>query len=125
MIRDLVGVKYKPHGRTKEDGLDCYGVALIVLNREGIFLPDLFNYDANKKDKSDVKEILEHGIPHEKIDKPEKNCIIELTVCGMPSHVGVYLGNGEFIHATKSGVTIEPLRRWEKRVKGYYRVCQQ
>jgi cell wall-associated NlpC family hydrolase len=125
MIRDLVGVKYKPHGRSIEEGLDCYGLALIVLEREGIRLPDVFDYDIDKKDKSDVKEILKQGIPHEKLDKPEKNCIIELTVCGMPSHIGVYLGDGEFIHATKYGVAVEPLRRWEKRVKGYYRVCQQ
>jgi cell wall-associated NlpC family hydrolase len=125
MIRDLVGVKYRPHGRAIEEGLDCYGVALIVLDREGIRLPDISNYDTDKKDQSGIKEILEHGIPHEKIDKPEKNCIIELTVCGVPSHIGVYLGEGEFIHATKYGVAVEPLRRWEKRVKGYYRVCQQ
>jgi cell wall-associated NlpC family hydrolase len=125
MIRDLVGVKYKPHGRTIEEGLDCYGLALLVLERSGIHLPDVFDYDADKKDKSDVKEILERGIPHEKLERPEKNCLVELTVCGMPSHIGVYLGEGEFIHATKYGVAVEPLRRWEKRIKGYYRVCQQ
>jgi cell wall-associated NlpC family hydrolase len=125
MIRDLIGCRYAPHGRTVEEGLDCYGVALIVLEREGIHLPDVFNYDVDQKDKSDVKKILEHGIPHEKLDKPEKNCIIELTVCDMPSHIGVYLGNGEFIHATKYGVAVEPLWRWKKRIKGYYRVCQQ
>jgi cell wall-associated NlpC family hydrolase len=124
MIRDLVGASYKPHGRTAEEGLDCYGVALIVLGREGIRLPDISNYDAGKKDQSAVKEILERGIPHEKLDRPEKNCIIELAVCGLPSHIGVYLGGGEFIHATKYGVAVEPLRRWRKRVKGYYRVCQ-
>jgi cell wall-associated NlpC family hydrolase len=125
VFRDLLGVKYKPHGRTVEEGLDCYGVALIVLGRNGIHLPDVFNYDVDKKDQSDVKKLLEHGIPHENLDKPEKNCIIELTVCGMPSHIGVFLGDGEFIHATKYGVAIEPLWRWKKRIKGYYRVCQQ
>jgi cell wall-associated NlpC family hydrolase len=123
-VRDLVGVKYKPYGRTKEEGFDCYGLVLTVLGREGIRLPDISGYDISKKDKSGVKEFLEHGIPHKKLDKPEENCIIELTVCGMPSHVGVYLGGGEFIHATKYGVAVEPLRRWERRIKGYYKVCQ-
>jgi cell wall-associated NlpC family hydrolase len=122
--RDLVGIKYTPYGRTIEGGLDCYGVAILYLKSQGIQLPDLSNYDADAKDKSDVKEILEHGIPHEKLDRPEKNCIIELTVCGMPSHIGVYLDDGEFIHATKYGVAIEPLWRWSKRIKGYYRVWQ-
>jgi cell wall-associated NlpC family hydrolase len=122
MIRDLVGVKYKPHGRTLEEGLDCYGVAILYLKSRGITLPDVFDYDTNKKDQSDVKTLLEQGIPHEKLDKPEKDCLIELTICGMPSHVGVYLGDGEFIHATKYGVAVEPLGRWRKRIKGYFRI---
>jgi hypothetical protein len=124
VIRDLIGVKYKPHGRTIDEGLDCYGVALIVLGREGICLPDVFYADTERETNGETMQILEHGIPHQKLEKPEKNCIIELTVCGMPCHIGVYLGDGEFIHATKYGVSIEPLRRWEKRVKGYYRVWQ-
>jgi cell wall-associated NlpC family hydrolase len=124
MTRDLVGVKYAPHGRTVEEGLDCYGVALLVLGREGIYLPDVFYAGTEREANRDIMRMLEQGIPHEKLDKPEKNCIIELTVCGMPCHIGVYLGDGEFIHATKYGVTVEPLRRWEKRVKGYYRICQ-
>jgi hypothetical protein len=70
MIRDLIGVKYKPHGRTIEEGLDCRRAALIVLGRESIHLPDVFNYDADKKDKSDVKKILERGIPYLKLDRP-------------------------------------------------------
>jgi cell wall-associated NlpC family hydrolase len=124
VIRDLIGVKYKPHGRTKDEGLDCYGVALIVLGRAGIHLPDVFYPDAGRETNSEIMRMLERGIPHEKLDKPEKNCIIELTIRGMPSHIGIYLGNGEFIHATKYGVAVEPLRRWEKRVKGYYRICR-
>jgi hypothetical protein len=125
MIRDLIGVKYKPHGRTTAEGLDCYGVVLIVLERAGVRLPDVFYTGAERETGCEIMRILEEGIPHEKLEKPEKNCIIELTVCGMPSHVGVYLGDGEFIHATKYGVAVEPLWRWEKRIKGYYRVCQQ
>jgi cell wall-associated NlpC family hydrolase len=124
MVRKLIGVKYKPHGRTIEDGLDCYGVAILYLKSQGIILPDIVNYDVNKKDQSDIKILLEQGIPHKKLDMPEKNCIIELTVCGMPTHIGVYLGEGEFIHATKYGVAVEPLWRWQKRIRGYYRIWQ-
>jgi hypothetical protein len=108
-----------------EEGLDCYGVALVVLGRAGIRLPDVFYPATDRETNGETLRILEQGIPHEKLDRPEKNCVIELTVCGMPCHIGVYLGDGEFIHATKHGVAVEPLRRWEKRVKGYYRICQQ
>jgi hypothetical protein len=125
MVRDLVGVKYKPHGRTIQEGLDCYGVALIALEREGLYLPDAFYPETGQETSFKIMQILEQGIPHEKLDKPEKNCIIEFFLCGIPAHIGVYLGDGEFIHSTKHGVSIEPLRRWEKRVKGYYRICQK
>jgi cell wall-associated NlpC family hydrolase len=125
VIRDLIGVSYKPHGRTIEEGLDCYGLALLVLEREGIRLPDVFYADTEHETNKEVMRVLEGGIPHEKLEKPEKNCVIELTVFGEPSHIGVYLGDGEFIHATKKhGVSVEPLWRWKKRVKGYYRICQ-
>jgi cell wall-associated NlpC family hydrolase len=122
MIRDLIGVKYKPHGRTVEEGLDCYGLAILVLGREGVKLPDVFYTDTEQDTNIETMKILEEGIPHVKLDKPEKNCIIKLTICGQPSHIGVYLGDGEFIHTTKYGVVIEPLWRWKHRVKGYYRV---
>jgi cell wall-associated NlpC family hydrolase len=125
MIRDLVGVKYTPHGRTVEEGLDCYGVALIVLARAGIHLPDVLYADTDRETNRETMRLLEQGVPHEKLDGPEKNCVIELTVCGEPSHIGVCLGDGEFIHATKHGVAVEPLSRWKKRVQGYYRICQQ
>lgn len=122
MIRDLIGVKYKPHGRTVEEGLDCYGVAILVLEREGITLPDVFYPDTEQDTNEVTMKLLEEGISHEKLDKPERNCLIELTVFGMPCHVGVYIGDGQFIHATKRGVTIEPLYRWQRRIKGFYRV---
>jgi cell wall-associated NlpC family hydrolase len=122
-MRDLIGVKYKPHGRDLKDGLDCYGLAIVVLGREGINLPDVFYKDTNRETNNKIMRILENGISHEKIDAPEKNCIIELTVCGIPSHIGVYIGNGEFIHCLKGyGVVIDKLYKWEGRIKGYYRV---
>jgi hypothetical protein len=66
---------------------------------------------------------MEASIPNTKLERPEKNCIIEFNVFGQPSHIGVYLGDGEFIHASEQfGVAIEKLRRWKHRIKGYYRV---
>jgi cell wall-associated NlpC family hydrolase len=121
MIRDLIGIPYKTHGRGKE-GLDCYGLAIEVLKREKIDLPDVFYDDTGAENSAKTMELLENGIPHKVLDHPEKNCIIELKVFGLPCHIGVYLGNGEFIHCTKNGVVIDKLHRWRNRVKGFYRV---
>ena len=58
-----------------------------------------------------------------KIDIPQELCIIVFKVRGEPTHTGVYLGEGMFIHSTKDkGVIVEPLHRWQNRVEGYYKV---
>ena len=117
---DLLGVKYRPHGRTKEEGFDCYGLAIEVLRRNGITLPDLY-YSSIKDAETVCKGIK--GIRATEISKPEENCLVEITNCGEPSHVGVYIGEGLMIHTTThSNVVIEPLKHYEHRIKGYWKV---
>lgn len=118
---DLLGIKFKVHGRTKEDGFDCYGLAIEVLKRNGIILEDWF-YNHIYDDKL-VNEIVS-SINLKEIDTKKNNCIILFNVKNRPLHCGVYIGNGKFIHATENcGVRIEPLHLWENRIKGYYDVC--
>jgi len=122
MISKYVGIPYKPRGRTKE-GLDCYGLAICLFKERGIELPDPFYPDTETSTNKKVMESLESTIPNTKIDKPEPWCIIEFLIKGEPSHIGIYLGRGEFIHSSCStGVVVDKLYRWEKKVKGYYRI---
>ena len=107
MYEDLLGVKFKVHGRSKEEGFDCYGLAIEVLRRNGIKLEYAFYKDLDNRES--VHEELHSKISHLRIEKPERCCIIELSVGGEPLHVGVYIGNG--------------LVRYKKRILGYYRVC--
>ena len=118
--RDLLGVRYTPHGRSREDGFDCYGLCIEVLRRNGITLPDL--YYESMKDSEKICSGLK-GLRATKIDRPEENCIVEITNCGEPSHMAVYIGDGLMIHTMiKTKVCIEPLKHYEHRINGYWRV---
>jgi len=122
IVKDLVGIPYKNHGRDAS-GMDCYGLVIEVLRRMGINMPDVFYPDTRNETNHEILQILENGIPNTKLDKPEEGAVVEILVMGQPSHVGVCLGDGTFIHAMKKiGVVIEPLSRYRHRIKGFYRV---
>ena len=121
-INDLLGCKYKVHGRNKEEGFDCLGIVIEVLRRNGIEIPDV-NYEKPEQ-YEDVFLKMQSRVVYQKIDIPQKLCIIVFSVRNEPTHTGVYLGEGLFIHATKGGVRAEPLHRWENRVEGYYKVSR-
>jgi cell wall-associated NlpC family hydrolase len=122
-INDLIGIPYKPHGRDSREGLDCWGLAIEIYRRMGKTLPD-YVYDTTDT-ASNVKtgERIFATVPTTKLEKPEPWCLIELTILGEPSHVGIYLGSGDFIHASKkTGVAVDKIFRWKKRIAGYYRI---
>lgn len=117
---DLLGTKYKTHGRSKEEGFDCYGLAIEVLRRNCIELPDLY-YDTLRQSYDVSNEIKARIV--EKIPEPMVNCIVGLRSRGIEGHMGVYIGDGMFIHTTiGSKVCIEPLWHWKDRIEGYYKV---
>lgn len=120
MYNDLLGIKFKPHGRSKEEGFDCYGLAIEVLAREGITLQDMY-YDSLKQGEDRWNDFNSRLT---KINRPEKNCIVELLrKDGTNSHIAVYIGEGLIIHAIVNiGVAIEPLRHYQDRIGGYYYV---
>jgi cell wall-associated NlpC family hydrolase len=121
-VNDLIGVPYKEHGRGK-DGMDCYGLCVEVMRRGGFTLPDIWYGDTERETNKKMAETLAASIPNVKIEKPEIGCVIEFNILGDPSHVGVYLGEGCFIHASKThGVCIDKLYRWRARVNGFYRI---
>lgn len=119
--RELVGIPYKDGGRTK-DGLDCFGLNLMVSKMLGYEVQDWRYGDNANRDKQLIK-LVKNGLSAEKIDTPVEGCYIEFS-CVDRFHTGVYIGNGQFIHASKTAgmVVIESLDKWSKRIKGYYNV---
>lgn len=112
-LRDLVGVPYRAHGRGM-GGMDCYGLAIEVLRRNGIVLRDVWA-------EADCGAFVD-AVP---LPTPEPLCIVEIGM-GNAHHVGVYIGNGRIVHARPdAGVVIEPLSHFSARIRGYYRVNGQ
>ena len=121
-VRDLIGVPYKIHGRSKEEGFDCYGVVKEMVRRDyGIELPDV---DYKSLDEQEfIRNQLHTLACVEKIDNLQNKCIIELSVKGLPIHCGYYLEEGLFIHSRQRfGTIIEPISRWKSKLVGVYKV---
>ena len=120
-IKKLIGCKYKVHGRSREEGFDCYGIDIEVYKIHDMYLPDV-NYE-NPEEYERVFVEAQSKVAYTKIERPCELAIIVFRVRGEPTHTGIYLGNGLFIHSTRNkGVIVEPLHRWRNRVEGYY-VC--
>ena len=92
---EFVGVPYRRGGNTVESGLDCSGFTrLVFLDSNGIDLPRTAAEQANIGTKVSADEL-----------KPG-DLVFFNTMKRAYSHVGIYLGNDQFVHAPKPGAEI-------------------
>ncbi len=111
----FLGVPYRRGGSSAETGFDCSGfVRAIYQQTAGLLLP---------------RKAAEQAAATEKIDKTELkpgDLVFFNTMRRAFSHVGIYVGNGKFIHAPRPGgeVRVEDLGTsyWAKRFDGARRV---
>lgn len=111
----LLGVPYKRGGSSSDTGFDCSGfVRHIYETSVGRLLP---------------RRADEQAKTTEKIDRNELNpgdLVFFNTMRRTFSHVGIYMGDGKFIHAPSAGkaVRVDDLRAayWTKRFTGARRV---
>lgn len=121
MYEDLIGIPFKEHGRDKK-GFDCYGIAIEIYKRNGKILHDVF-YETITEESISKNAFLSNEVTEKHLNNISEDDIILINVNGNPNHIGVYIGEGLFIHSTKNfGVIIEPLKRYKKRIKGVYKV---
>lgn len=93
----FLGTPYS-FGGTSERGIDCSGFVMRVFMLHGIKLPRTADVQFNV------------GAPVKKGEEQSGDLVFFETYCAGPSHVGIYLGEGNFIHASSSrGVTISSL----------------
>jgi hypothetical protein len=104
-----LGVPYV-WGGTTADGFDCSGLVQTVFAENGISLPR-GSGDQYRKGRKVRKGEMRPG-----------DLVFFHTYTSGPSHVGIYVGDGKFIHAESSprGVTVTPLSQpyWNERFLG-------
>lgn len=112
----LVGIPYRYGGNTPDSGFDCSGlVRYVVARAAGVNLP------RTTADMSGVGTSLERD------DLASGDLIFFNTTGRAHSHVGIYVGQGKFVHAPNSGGTVRLesifIPYWAKRIDGVRRVA--
>ena len=121
-IDDLVGVRYRTNGRSIQGGFDCYGLAIEVEKRFGHNLPDLDEIKMKDRDINSCEELCVKQTKVIQIDYPktEGDVLFMKDGAGVMNHIGVYLGDGRFIHCNKYGVHIEKVAFYKNMIGRVY-----
>jgi cell wall-associated NlpC family hydrolase len=111
-----VGVKYRLGGRSPETGFDCSGLIAHVFERAwGVLLP------------AHTSALRKVGAPVTKLKELEPGDLVFYNTRNRPfSHVGIYLGDGRFLHAPRPGAHVRVENAftpyWRKRFDGARRL---
>ena len=111
----LIGVPYRMGGNSAETGFDCSGLVRAVYAESwGKILP---------------RRAEEQAAATEKIEKAELkpgDLVFFNTMRRTFSHVGIYMGEGKFIHSPRTGASVRVesmnIAYWQKRFDGARRV---
>jgi cell wall-associated NlpC family hydrolase len=112
---DLLGIRYRRGGSSPESGFDCSGfVSHVFREGLGLMLP------------RSSKEMSRSGQEVDRDELRPGDLVFFNTMRRAFSHVGIYLGDNQFVHAPRTGgrVRIEDLRQsyWMKRFNGARRI---
>ncbi|OYU12184.1 MAG: glycoside hydrolase [Comamonadaceae bacterium PBBC1] len=112
---DLLGVPYKRGGSSESSGFDCSGFVRHLYEKSvGQLLPRRAEEQARSTEVIESEEL-----------KPG-DLVFFNTMKRAFSHVGIYVGDGKFIHAPRSGksVKVDDMRSayWQKRFNGARRL---
>lgn len=112
----FLGVPYKRGGTTAETGFDCSGFVRAMYEQTiGLVLPR----------KADQQAAATQHI--NRTDLQPGDLVFFNTMRRAFSHVGIYIGNGKFIHSPKPGAEVRVedmgMSYWSKRFDGARRVA--
>lgn len=122
-----IGLPFRAHGRGRE-GLDCWGlVRLVMAEQFSVPLPSfVMDYQSPFDSKSVAQLIDVQCKSWRSVKAGSERCgdVIVLRIRGLPTHVGIVLGDQHMLHIERSiDSAIERYDRhqWKNRVHGFYR----
>ncbi len=99
----LVGTPYRYGGNTPDSGFDCSGlIGYVYMSRAGVAPPRT------------VAQLSEFGEPVDAYELRTGDLVVFGS--GRPTHAGIYVGNGRFVHAPSTGGTV----RLDRLTSGYW-----
>lgn len=122
-IDDLVGVRYCFNGRSKETGFDCYGLAIEVSKRFGHIMPDVEEAWKEDRDFLHCEGLCLSKVEVKRINEPQTpgDVILIKNSRGILNHIGIYLGDGRFIHCNKLGVHLDRVSQYKMLIGRVYK----
>lgn len=116
---NFIGVRYRSGGNSAESGFDCSGFTRHIFERSlGLLLPR----------RADEQAAAPGLLRIDQNDLRPGDLVFFNTLRRTFSHVGIYVGDGKFIHSPRTGssVRVEDMRMdyWQKRFNGARRVPQ-
>ena len=126
---DLIGIPFEYGGRGP-DTLDCYGLVMLMHQRNGISIPDYRSPEA----LSDIANAMAGGKYRWSChaEKPDEGHIpmsamipgrvLEIRIKGLACHVGYICRPYRFLHTWEAtgGVVEESIELWRSRILGVY-----
>jgi cell wall-associated NlpC family hydrolase len=123
--KDLVGTRFQHCGRSRA-GVDCVGVVVLAYQSIGAEIKDFQNY--SRQAVLNDSEVLASKITEQFEPGSRANLLLGdlllFSMRGVRTHVGIYVGENQFVHAYEGSINKVILDRltpsWRARLIGAF-----
>jgi cell wall-associated NlpC family hydrolase len=97
---------------------NCWALVIEFYRLHGIVLDEYHDRDSTVPPKEEINSLIRANIKNfEKVTNPEYGDILLFRIEGIESHIGVYVGDGRFLHSLeKQGSAIGRLSMWKSKL---------